>query len=353
MNKKGPITFWQALLGGVLIVLLMTIESGNVVEGQLHINANRSLLLLVNYIIWAIGIHHIYRVLLSKELNRSAFIRQFLPAFLIIIILQLMLSNLVFFFIKFLAVGRPFAESLNELWQVLPQALVSRVIDLTVIVGILKVVDSQQRITAQKLEVAELQSQLTQTKLDALQMQLNPHFLFNALHAIHALIGYDNDKSKKMLLQVSRLLRKILELGNQQMIAFEEELTFFETYLSIEQERFHDRLVTRYHVDNEVKNCYVPSLLLQPLLENALKHGISSLEGSGEITLEAHTRNERLLITLSNTFNPHYQAKESTGIGLNNVKKRLETLFPDDFQFETNQNEDTFTVTIDLPKHDI
>ena len=77
------------------------------------------------------------------------------------------------------------------------------------------------------------------------------------------------------------------------------------------------------------------------------------MKSKGEITLEAHTRNERLLITLSNTFNPHYQAKESTGIGLNNVKKRLETLFPDDFRFETNQNEDTFTVTIDLPKHDI
>lgn len=353
MNRKSPIALWQALLGGILIVLLMVIESSNYVEGQLQVNANRAILLLINYLIWALCIHLIYRVLLSGELTKKTFFRQFLPRFLMIVILHLALSNLVFALVKYLAIGQSFSRSLDGLIIVFPRALASRVIDLTVITGILKVLDAQKSIAAQKLEMSELQNQLTQTKLDALQMQLNPHFLFNALHAIHALIGYDNDKSKKMLLQVSRLLRKILELGNQQLIPFEEELAFFETYLSIEQERFHDRLVTEYQIEDAVKDCHVPSLLLQPLLENSLKHGISSLEGSGTILLEAHLQEERLLIRLSNTFNPDYQAKESTGIGLTNVSKRLETLFPDDFRFETWQSADTFIVTIDLPKHDL
>nr|WP_255552022.1 histidine kinase [Roseivirga sp. E12] len=186
-----------------------------------------------------------------------------------------------------------------------------------------------------------------------LQMQLNPHFLFNALHAIHSLIGYDNEKSKKLLLNISRLLRKILELGNQQMIPLNEELEFFKTYLSIEEERFHDRLSTDYNISPESLDCFVPSLLLQPLLENALKHGIALLEDPGRIQLKTFLGDDVLNIELSNSISSENSAEVSMGIGLKNVKNRLQTLFPDNHEFSAQKVEDDFVVKIIIPKHDI
>jgi LytS/YehU family sensor histidine kinase len=215
------------------------------------------------------------------------------------------------------------------------------------------VLDGQKKISAQQLEMSDLQNQLTQTKLDMLQMQLNPHFLFNALHAIHSLIGYDNEKSKKLLLNISNLLRRILELGNQQLIPLSEELEFFKTYLAVEEERFHDRLSTHYDIDPNTINCQVPSLLLQPLLENALKHGIALVEGTGKISLFAHIDQDRLTIELSNTISPEHTAKTSTGIGLENVANRLDTLFPNRHKLSTEKTATEFSIKISIPSHDI
>ncbi|MBO3697395.1 histidine kinase [Roseivirga sp. E12] len=353
MESKSPISYWQALLGGLLIVLTLTVESSDYVDGQFLINSNRTILLLINYIIWPLSIQWIYTALVKIDLNYSSFFKTFLPRFLAFVIAQLIVSNAIFSLLKLILIDQSIASSMGGLRAVLPQAITSRIIDLSVIVGVLKVVAGQKRIAAQKLEMSNLQNQLTQTKLDMLQMQLNPHFLFNALHAIHSLIGYDNEKSKKLLLNISRLLRKILELGNQQMIPLNEELEFFKTYLSIEEERFHDRLSTDYNISPESLDCFVPSLLLQPLLENALKHGIALLEDPGRIQLKTFLGDDVLNIELSNSISSENSAEVSMGIGLKNVKNRLQTLFPDNHEFSAQKVEDDFVVKIIIPKHDI
>lgn len=353
MKNKSPIGYWQSLLGGLLIVLLLTLESSGYVNGQLQVNGDRTLLLLINYLIWSLSIHWIYQYLVVDEITYSNFLKSFLPRFLGLVIAQLLISNFLLYTVKFVVIDQSFGNSMEEFLSVLPRAITSRVIDLCVIVGILKVLDGQKKISAQQLEMSDLQNQLTQTKLDMLQMQLNPHFLFNALHAIHSLIGYDNEKSKKLLLNISNLLRKILELGNQQLIPLSEELEFFKTYLAVEEERFHDRLSTHYDIEPNTMNCQVPSLLLQPLLENALKHGIALVEGTGKISLYTHIDQDQLTIELSNTISPEHTAKTSTGIGLENVANRLDTLFPNRHKLSTEKTATEFSIKISIPSHDI
>lgn len=353
MKIKSPITPWQALLGSLLVVLALTVESSDFVNGQILINSNRILLLFINYLLWSLSIQFIYDWLAVIDLKYSSIFKSFLPRFLTLVVIHLLISNVIFSAIKLLSVDQSFESTFNELFKVLPQALISRIIDLSVIVGILKVVAGQKRISAQQLEMSNLQNQLTQTKLDMLQMQLNPHFLFNALHAVHSLIGYDNGKSKKLLLNISNLLRKILELGNQQLIPLNEELEFFKTYLSIEQERFHDRLTTEFIIPPETEECLVPSLLLQPLLENALKHGIAPLEGPGEIRLSVVADSNTLSLALLNTISLEHTANVSMGIGLKNVSNRLETLFPNEHKFSAQRESNSFIVKIVIPKHDI
>lgn len=353
VKKKSPVSYRQSLLGGLLIVLLLTLESSNYIDGELQINRNRTLFLLINYLFWSLTVPWIYQSLVVVELTYSLFLKSFSPRFLGFVIAQLALSNFTFAVVNLIAINQSFTTSIQELLSVLPRAITSRIIDLSVVVGILKVIDGQKKISAQNIEMSNLQNQLTQTKLDMLQMQLNPHFLFNALHAIHALIGYDNQKSKQLLLNISGLLRKILELGNQQLVPLSDELEFFKTYLSIEEERFHDRLSTNYLVSPNTTNCLVPSLLLQPLLENALKHGIALLEGTGEINLSTSIDQNRLRIELKNTRGIENSVDTSTGIGLKNVANRLETLFPNAHELLIDKTANDFTVTIIIPVHDI
>lgn len=351
--EKSSIKIWQALLVGLLIVILMTLQSSSIYDGQLAIKGNGTILLLINYTLWALLINIIHKSFMSVEWKGLSILTKLLPRFIGLLIFQLFISNLLFSLYKLSVGGIPLNESLDVLINVLPKALASRAIDLLVITGILKIIDTQRRLNSQKLELSQVKNQLTQSKLDALQMQLNPHFLFNALHAIHSLIGHDNQKSRKMLLEISQLLRKILELGNQQLISLEEELELFKTYLAIEEERFHDRLKVVYEIDSGAKDTLVPSLLLQPLLENALKHGISLMEGKGEINLKVELSPNHMNITLGNTYDPNISATESTGIGLKNVQERLETLFPNEFELVIKGELNWFCVKISIPRHDI
>lgn len=333
----------------------MILQSNVEIDGKWQINLNRVLIFAYNYLTWAVAIPFLYRLL--KPFNFQNIWRQkliqWLSLALFICLVQVVFTNILYYATLIPFFDTAIKDPVNHFINFFPQAYLSRLIDFMVIFFLLKALDNYRTLNIQKVAVADLERQLTQSRLETLKMQLNPHFLFNALHAIHSLIGYDNDKSKKLLLQISRLLRKILELSDQQLIALEEELELFKNYLAIEEERFHDRLTVVYNIDAQAKDTFVPSLLLQPLLENALKHGISLIEGKGEINLKIELSESLLNITLGNTYDPKTSALESTGIGLKNVQKRLETLFPNKFTMKTDPGSNWFEVLISIPRHDI
>ena len=178
-----------------------------------------------------------------------------------------------------------------------------------------------------QLRESQLESQLAQAHLQVLEMQLHPHFLFNTLHAIGTLIHDDPESAEQMLLNLSALLRVFLEEESSQQISLRRELHLVDLYLSIQRIRFKDRLTVRSTIDPETLDCAIPSLILQPLVENAIVHGIAKNPGDDEVEISSSMRSGRLEIQISNSNSslpPGLGADEvNWGVGLTNTMQRL------------------------------
>jgi signal transduction histidine kinase len=164
-------------------------------------------------------------------------------------------------------------------------------------------------------------------ELKALKAQINPHFLFNSLNSISALTSIDPSRARDMCVLLGDFLRLTLGLGEKTSVRFSEELDLLQKYMAIEKVRFGDRLRMCETIQEDSKICLLPPLLLQPLVENAVKHGIASLPEGGEIRLAAERQNGRLAIVVENSWDPEAPPRRSGGRGLKNVQQRLEARY--------------------------
>jgi LytS/YehU family sensor histidine kinase len=180
---------------------------------------------------------------------------------------------------------------------------------------------------------------LAQAELQNLKMQLHPHFLFNTLHAISVLMQEDVTAANRMLVRLSELLRLTLENAGTQETALRQELEFLRLYLEIEQTRFQDRLAVKIEVDPAALDARVPSLILQPLVENALRHGIARNPGAGVIEIRAHRESELLRLEVRDN-GPGLRAEVEEGVGLSNTRARLAQLYGGAARFEINNAAD-------------
>jgi two-component system LytT family sensor kinase len=201
-------------------------------------------------------------------------------------------------------------------------------------------------------EVAErLRAEVAEARLDALRQQLNPHFLFNTLnHIVVQLRGRDIDPALRMLLALSDLLRDVLR-ERTQLIPLRDEVRMVERYLEIERERFGDRLLAEVTFEPRALDGLVPSLLLQPLLENAMRHGVSTGDGRCRLWLKIRAEHERLLIEVRDA-GPGLGSDQSpgTGIGVKNTAERLKYLYGADHSFQLRTPEGGgLLVAIDVP----
>lgn len=197
---------------------------------------------------------------------------------------------------------------------------------------------------------ARLAAQLAEAKLGALRMQLNPHFLFNSLNAITVLVRDQNtNDAARMLELLSGILRQVLKSDNRQEVTLDKELQFTERYLAIEQVRFSDRLELRWSIDPAIRDALVPEFILQPLVENAVRHGIAKRAESGLIEVSAARANGDLILRVQDN-GPGYYPTSDTGVGLANTRARLETLFGEAAGLEArNADEGGAIVTVRFP----
>lgn len=188
-----------------------------------------------------------------------------------------------------------------------------------------------RRVREREKQEAELRVQLAEARLDALAAQLHPHFLFNTLHGISALMHRDVEAADTMLAQLSELLRRTLESSERREVAMREELDLLERYLSIVRVRFGDRLTVRVRIEVGADRGLVPHFLLQPLVENALQHGIGTRAGNATIDISAVRVDDMLEIRVVDDgcgIAPNGEAEELTeGVGLSNSRRRLATLY--------------------------
>jgi two-component system, LytTR family, sensor kinase len=197
--------------------------------------------------------------------------------------------------------------------------------------------DYYQRLRERDVQTAELQRELVEAKLDALRMQLNPHFLFNTLHAVSALIHEDPEAADRVVARLSELLRLSLDQSKPQEVPLHEELAFLDRYLEIEQTRFADRLKVQKQVSPDVERALVPYLILQPLVENAIRHGIEPREDQGNVIIGARRSNGMLELRVTDNGaglanQPAASARE--GIGLSNTRSRLRHLYGENYRLE-------------------
>jgi hypothetical protein len=201
-----------------------------------------------------------------------------------------------------------------------------------------------------QLRSAELESLLRDAQLRALRSQLNPHFLFNTLHSIAELVHEDPDLAEQLILRLGELLRKVLASSGRQEVTLAEELEFIKAYLDIEQMRLGDRLRVEWDVAQDVLGIKVPSLVLQPLVENAVQHGIASSSRPGELHIRARRENGFLHLQVRDTGPGLQPPSEATnaGIGLSNTEARLRTVFGERHRFELI-NDNGLSVNLRLP----
>lgn len=203
-----------------------------------------------------------------------------------------------------------------------------------------------------ELKASQLHTQLVQSQLEALKMQVHPHFLFNTLHSISALLSKDTDGARKMITRLGDFLRLTLENSGSMEVTLQQELEFLNGYLEIERIRFQDRLTTDIQVDPDVLDVRVPNLILQPIVENAMRHAIGN-STSGRVEVTAVPRNGVVRIEVKDN-GPGIQtleARRGRGVGLANTRARLEGLYGNAARFElTNDPAGGLVVTLEIPR---
>ncbi len=186
-------------------------------------------------------------------------------------------------------------------------------------------------------------------ELRALKAQINPHFLFNSLNSITALTTVDPAKAREMCIRLSDFLRSTLGLGERESISWREELALSRTYLDVEQVRFGSRLRVEIDVDEDCSECMVPPLVLQPLIENAVKHGIATMVEGGLIRVEGHVVDGAMEVSVANDFDPDSPSPRRNGLGLRNVRSRLATRFGDKARLTAHVENNQFRAEMVVP----
>lgn len=188
-------------------------------------------------------------------------------------------------------------------------------------------------------------------ELKALKAQVNPHFLFNSLNSISALTSINPEKAREMCLLLAEFLRLTLGLGEKNVVALSEELSLLHRYLAIEQVRFGSRLQLEEQIQEDSKSIEMPPLLLQPLLENAITHGIANLPEGGLVRLSGTGHNSRVVLAVENSFDPESTPARKGGLGLKNVRQRLEARYGKEASMRVSADNGVFRVELSFPAH--
>ena len=297
---------------------------------------------VVNYLTWALLLplvnEAVARIQSGPPRSNWILALRILLAGTLLSLLHELISNLLFFpTLHVLGVKEMTMETFRHMIGVLPAAVITRLIEFGIIYAILTAIELRRKYRTKQLELAKMEGRLSSAQLNALRLQLQPHFLFNTLNTISSLMEFDKKSAQKIVSQLGNLLRTLLDQDKRNLVPLHEELEFIKSYLNIEQVRFQDRLRIEYDIDSHILDAQVPSLILQPLVENAIKHGFSKRTDEGHISVNCQKEGQyhiRLTVRDDGEGSPKSQeALLSSGIGLKNIRERLQLIYKNDCQF--------------------
>ncbi|HEU4635346.1 MAG TPA: histidine kinase [Edaphobacter sp.] len=287
------------------------------------------------YFLWGVLCWLLWWTLRSKiyTANLKTMLLVFFPLSLLACVVEEMIWVVLF---PHLPLGKPFMP----FWQRLSFHLDAELIDSLVLFWsgffLFRGIGYYQRYQEQERVAAQLESQLVQAQMRALRMQLNPHFLFNTMNGISSLMRTDIAAADLMLEQLSRLLRITLHRGEAPFIPLSDEMEFIEMYLAMQDRRYAGRVHQRMSIDPSVHDAIVPTMILQPIVENAYAHGLSRLSENGVLSIDARAEASVLRLSVTNNgsgLNSENRSATSNGVGLANVQDRLQLHYGDDQSF--------------------
>ena len=195
----------------------------------------------------------------------------------------------------------------------------------------------------------ELKALVKESELTMLKSQINPHFLFNSLNSINSLILADQQKAQDMIIKLSGFLRYALKYHQKEKTRLSEELNNISLYLDIEKIRFGEKLVVEIKIPDEYGECLLPNMILQPLIENAIKHGVYESTEAVGITMECFRENDFLILSIRNNFDPVQQGRKGNGMGLKNIQNRLRLIYNRSDLFTYKKEKDIFSAELRIP----
>lgn len=292
------------------------------------------------WLVWALLTPLILRMPAKIPIGRHSWVRSLLlhiPAAIAFSFVHLLI------YFSILAVLREreviLVRSIGDFIRMIPKLnLGLRLWSYFLIVAVGYAINYYNRYQEGAVRASELEANLANAQLQALKMQLHPHFLFNTLNSISALLHKDLDSADRMIARLGDFLRLTLENSGTTTVSLQEELQFLQCYIEIERIRFQDRLTLDLDIDSRATAAQIPNLILQPIVENAIRHGIAARANAGMIKIRARCNNGKLSIDISDNGpglpenrNP---SKFHEGLGLTNTRSRLQQLYGNDYKFE-------------------
>lgn len=361
MKRKLPLPFGYILLIAMVLGALMV---ARVYIPYLYWDDKEDLFfyktiipLMLDYLFWAFFAPLMYWVLQKNPLNKHTPLRIKLKHVGVGIGLAFMhelLTSVVYFGpLHWLNLYVLNGRRLHFIVAAIPPGALQRLIEYCFIMGIFVAYDYYQKYQSKEIELANMETELSQAQLNALKMQLHPHFLFNTLNTISSLMEENVEDAQKVVAKLGLLLRTMLDQKQRHTTTLQNELKYVKSYLDIEQTRFRDRLQIRYEIAPATTLAVVPSLVFQPLIENAIKHGFTHRTEGGIITVRSDLSTPQTL-KLEVEDDGVGGNNIVKGIGLTNVQERLEQLYGSNFQFVIHSPSDVasgkgFLVKITLP----
>lgn len=202
----------------------------------------------------------------------------------------------------------------------------------------------------QEIQELKMEALKSEMELSSLKSQLNPHFMFNAMNSIRALVDENPNEAKNSITLLSNILRNTLVMGKKEVVSIGDEMSIVRDYLNLEAIRYEERLSVNYRVDESLFSCSIPPLMIQTIVENAIKHGISKLPGGGQLNITIAEDGECVSVKIENTGTLISEKGTSDGIGLKNTRKRLHLLYGDKAGFNIKSNNEMVIVAIVIPK---
>jgi two-component system, LytTR family, sensor kinase len=345
MTKKK--IYWACQLGGWLFLVLLNslfFKLSNAFTSNVAI----SMLLLL---IIGIFLSHLYRYFIVRLGWMKLKIAPLIPRVIIATIVLAFLADYVQYSIELLLniAGNKHQNILNILTNILN--LVPFFFSWSLIYFLVHYIENYKKA---EIENLKWEASINEIELNKLKSQLNPHFMFNAMNSIRALVDENPTKSKDAITQLSNILRNTLQMGKNKVIPFEEELKMVTDYLALEEIRYEERLKTTVKIATRSTEFQVPPLMIQTLIENGIKHGISKLVNGGVLELETRVENETLIIIIKNSGQLILHHQTDPGFGIKNTVQRLQLLYGNAASFHIN-NEGTTMVAaqIIIPKKTI